>query len=96
MSLDDIKERGDTAAQIDIELQREIDDHAEHLILKMPLHKLESAIVDSIQKWLDNRDVISNLFDNDVNFQEWIAGVRDEMCRRISDADVQETYKRID
>ena len=38
------------------------------------------------------RYVLSKLFDNDVNFQDWITSVRDEFCRRIAEADLSGYY----
>lgn len=92
MNLDDIKAAHDAADQIEIERQREIDNHASYLQKNMPLHKIESALVDCLQSKLDSRMVISNLFDDSVEFQEWIAEVRDELCSRIAEADLKDYY----
>lgn len=92
MTYDDIEQSKEDQAQIDIERQQEIDEHSSYLASKLPTYKMESMLIDLIQSKLHNRQLISKLFDDDVDFQEWIASVRDEFCRRIAEADVKDYY----
>lgn len=92
MTYDDIEQSKEDAHQIDIERQREIDEHEKYLASKFPIYKLESMFIDLLQSKLENRQSISKLFDDDVNFQDWITSVRDEFCRRIAEADLKDYY----
>lgn len=88
-NFDRVRERDDAEEQARIIDLQQASEHTDYLIAHMPLHKLESALVDCIQSRLNNRNVISKLFDDNVDFQEWIAGVRDELCERIAKSDIE-------
>lgn len=92
MTHDDTEQSKEGQSQIDIERQREIDEHAQYLASKFPTYKLESMLIDLLQSKLENRQSISKLFDDDVDFQDWIASVRDEFCKRIAEADLKDYY----
>lgn len=95
MTYDDIEQSKENQAQIDIERQREIDEHAKYLAYRMGIGEFESMAISCIGSRMESvpRRVIGKMFDGDVDFQEWITSVRDELCRRIAEADVEEKYK---
>lgn len=94
MTAEDIKERDDTADQVDIERQREVDIHTKYLSDKMGIGEFESMAISCIASRMESvpRRVLSQMFDGDVNFQDWISSVRDEFCRRIAEADLKDYY----
>lgn len=94
MTYDDIEQSKEYQAQIDIERQREIDAHAKYLAEKMGIGEFESMAISCIGSRMESvpRRVLSQMFDGDVNLQEWIASVRDEFCRRIAEADLKDYY----
>lgn len=93
MTFDDIEQSKEDQAQIDIERQREIDDHAKYLADKMGIGEFESMAISCIGYRMESfsRRVIGQMFDGDVNFQDWITSVRDEFCRRIAEAPPRDT-----
>lgn len=95
MTYDDIEQSKEDQAQIDIERQKEIDEHAKYLADKMGIGEFESMAISCIGSRMESvpRRVLSQMSDGDVNFQDWISSVRDEFCRRIAEADVEEKYK---
>ena len=95
MTYDDIEQSKEDQSQIDIERQREIDAHAKYLADKMGIVEFESMAIDCIGSRMESvpRRVLGQMFEGDVNFQDWITSVRDEFCRRIAEADVEEKYK---
>lgn len=95
MTYDDIEQSKEDQAQIDIERQREIDEHAKYLADKMGIGEFESMAISCIGSRMESvpRRVLGHMFEDDVNFQDWITSVRDEFCRRIAEADVEEKYK---
>lgn len=95
MTYDDIEQSKEDQAQIDIERQREIDEHAKYLADKMGIGEFESMAASCIGSRMESvpRRVLGQMFEGDVNFQDWISSVRDEFCRRIAEADVEEKYK---
>ena len=94
MTYDDIEQSKEDQAQIDIERQREIDEHAKYLADKMGIGEFESMAISCICSRMESvpRRVLSQMFDGDVNFQDWISSVRDEFCRRIAEADLKDYY----
>lgn len=94
MTAEDIKERDDAADQVDIERQREIDIHTKYLSDKMSIVEFESMAISCIASRMESvpRRVLSQMFDGDVNFQDWMSSVRDEFCRRIAEADLKDYY----
>lgn len=95
MTYDDIEQSKEDQDQIDIERQREIDTHAKYLADKMGVGEFESMAISCIGSRMESvpRRVLGQMFEADVNFQDWITSVRDEFCRRIAEADVEEKYK---
>lgn len=95
MTHDDIEQLKEEQAQIDIERQREIDAHAKYLADKMGIGEFESMAITCIGSRMESvpRRVLGQMFEGDVSFQDWITSVRDEFCRRIAEADVEEKYK---
>lgn len=95
MTCDDIEQSKEDQAQIDIERQREIDEHAKYLADKMGIGEFESMAITCIGSRMESvpRRVLCQMFEGDVDFQDWITSVRDEFCRRIAEADVKEKYK---
>lgn len=95
MTYDDIEQPKEDQSQIDIERQREIDAHTKYLADKMGIGEFESMAASCIGSRMESvpSRVLSQMFDGDVNFQDWITSVRDEFCRRIAEADVEEKYK---
>lgn len=94
MTYDDIEQSKEDHEQIDIERQREIDEHAKYLADKMGIGEFESMAASCIGSRMESvpRRVLGQMFEGDVNFQDWISSVRDEFCRRIAEADVKEKY----
>ena len=94
MTYDDIEQAKEDQAKIYIERQREIDAHAKYLADKMGIGEFESMAIDCIGSRMESvpRRVLSQMFDGDVNFQDWISSVRDEFCRRIAEADLKDYY----
>lgn len=95
MTYDDIEQSKEEQAQIDIERQKEIDEHAKYLADKMGIGEFESMAISCIGSRMESvpRRVLGQMFEGDVKFQDWITSVRDEFCRRIAEADVEEKYK---
>lgn len=95
MTYDDIEQSKEDAHQIDIERQREIDEHAKYLAGKMGIGEFESMAISCAGSRMESvpHRVLGQMFEGDVNFQDWITSVRDEFCRRIAEADVEEKYK---
>ena len=94
MTYDDIEQSKEDQAQIDIERQQEIDEHAKYLADKMGIGEFESMAISCIGSRMESvpRRVIGQMFEGDVELQDWITSVRDEFCRRIAEADVEEKY----
>lgn len=94
MTCDDIEQSKEDQAQIDAERQREIDAHAKYLADKMGIGEFESMAIICIGSRMESvpRRVLGQMFEGDVNFQDWITSVRDEFCRRIAEADVNDYY----
>lgn len=95
MTYDDIEQSKEDQAQIEIESQKEIDAHAKYLADKMGIGEFESMAIRCIGSRMESvpRRVLGHMFEGDVDFQDWIESVRDEFCRRIAEADVEEKYK---
>lgn len=94
MTYDDIEQSKEDQAQIDIERQRQIDEHAKYLADKMGIGEFESMAISCIGSRMElvPRRVLGQMFEGDVNFQDWITSVRDEFCRRIAEADLKDYY----
>ena len=94
MTYDDIEQSKEDQGQIDIERQKEIDAHAKYLADKMGVGEFESMAISCIGSRMESvpRRVLSQIFDGDVDFQDWIESVRDEFCRRIAEADLKDYY----
>lgn len=94
MTYDDIEQSKEYQAQIDIERQLDVDTHAKYLADKMGIGEFESMAANCIGSRMESvpRRVLSQMFDGDVNFQDWISSVRDEFCRRIAEADLKDYY----
>lgn len=94
MTYDDIEQSKEDQAQAGIELQKEIDAHAKYLADKMGIGEFESMAISCIGSRMESvpRRVLSQMFDGDVNFQDWISSVRDEFCRLIAEADLKDYY----
>ena len=94
MTYDDIEQSKEDQNQIDIERQREIDEHAKYLADKMGIGEFESMAMSCIGSRMESvpRRVIGQVFEEDVDFQEWITSVRDELCRRIAEADLMDCH----
>ena len=94
MTYDDIEQLKEYQAQIDIERQREIDAHAKYLADKMGIGEFESMAISCIGSRMESvpRRVLGQMFEGDVDFQDWIESVRDEFCRRIAEADMKDFY----
>lgn len=75
------------------QLDKEIEEHADYLAAHIPQHSINSFLLDKIGNRCESRGIIDKLFDDDVNFQEWISEVRDELCLRIARADIEEKYR---
>lgn len=93
MSFENSKDALDNQEQFEAELQKETEEHAEYLKHKMKLWKFESMLIDGMQSHLERSKTISVMFGEDCEFQDWISGVRDELCRRIAISDIKEKYK---
>ena len=94
MTYDDIEQSKEDQTQIDIERQREIDEHAKYLADKMGIGELESMAITCIGSRMESvpSRVLGQMFEGDVDFQDWITSVRDEFCRRIAEADMKDFY----
>lgn len=94
MTYDDIEQSKEDQAQDGIELQKEIDAHAKYLADKMVIGEFESMAISCIGSRMESvpRRVLGQMFDGDVDFQDWITSVRDEFCRRIAEADLKDYY----
>ena len=95
MTYDDIEQSKEDQAQIDIERQQEIEAHAKYLADKMGIGEFESMAISCIGSRMESvpSRVLGQMFEGDVDFQDWIESVRDEFCRRIAEADFEEKYK---
>lgn len=93
MSWEDIKERDDAADNHQVKLQKEIDEHADYLISHIPQHSINTFLLGRIGGRMESPGVIDKMFDDDVDFQEWISEMRDELCLRIAMADIKAKYK---
>ena len=94
MTCYDIEQSKEYQAQIDIERQKEIDAHAKYLADKMMIGEFESMAIRCISSRMESvpRRVLGQMFEGDVNFQDWMSSVRDEFCRRIAEADLKDYY----
>lgn len=88
-----IKQSDDDAEFQCQQLDKEIQEHADYLASHIPQHSINSFLLDKIGNRCESRGIIDKLFDDDVNFQEWISEVRDELCLRIATADIEEKYR---
>ena len=98
MTRDNIKDADDKTGQLNAELEAEISAHAEYLSKSLPVCAFENAILTRLASRCESncRKVMSQLFDNDCDFQEWISCVRDELCRRIAVEDIRSKYRDSD
>lgn len=94
MTYDDIEQSKEDQAQIDIYRQREIDAHTKYLSDKMGIGEFEYMAASCIGSRMESvpRRVLGQMFEGDVDFQDWITSVRDEFCRRIAEADLKDYY----
>lgn len=94
MTYYDIEKSKEDQAQIDIERQQEIDEHAKYLADKIGIGEFESMAITCIGSRMESvpRRVLGQMFEGDVDFQDWITSVRDEFCRRIAEADLKDYY----
>lgn len=94
MTYDDIEQSKEHQEQIDIEHQRDTEEHAKYLADKMGIGEFESMAISCIGSRMESvqRRVLGQMFEDDVNFQDWITSVRDEFCRRIAEADLKDYY----
>ena len=94
MTYDDIEQAKEDKAQIDSGRKREIDAHAKYLADKMGIGEFESMAISCIGSRMESvpRRVLGQMFEGDVNFQDWITSVRDEFCRRIAETDLKDYY----
>lgn len=94
MTYDDIEQSKEDQAHIDIERQREIDEHAKYLADKMGIGEFKSMAISCIGSRMESvpRRVLGQMFEGDVNFQDYITSVRDEFCRCIAEADLKDYY----
>ena len=93
MSWEDFKERDDAADNHQAELQKEIDEHTGYLIRHIPQYSINTFLIGRIDGRMESPGIIDKMFDDDVDFQEWISEVRDELCRRIAVADIEAKYR---
>lgn len=92
MSWEDIKDRDDAVAfWTDIQ-QKEIDDLASELSEAIGEFGMELFVTTRLRSKLNRPAIIAKLFGDD-GFQEWFGEVREELCRRVANADVAEKYK---
>lgn len=88
-----IKQSDDDADAHRQQLDKEIEEHADYLAAHIPQRSINSFLLDKIGNRCESRCIIDKLFDDDVNFQEWVSEVRDELCMRIAMADIEEKYR---
>lgn len=83
MTYDDIEQSKEDQAHIDIERQREIDEHAIYLADKMGIGEFESMAITCIGSRMESvpRRVLGQMFECDVNFLDWITSVLTVACR---------------
>lgn len=87
-----IKQSDDDAEAQRQQLDKEIQEHAGYLAAQLQQYKINNFLFDRLNNRCESRGIIDKLFDDDVNFQEWISEVRDELCLRIARADIEEKY----
>lgn len=92
-SYEKIKQSADDAEAQRQQLDKEIHEHADYLASHIPQHSINGFLLDKIGSRCESRGIIDTIFDDDVNFQEWISEVRDELCLRIARADIEEKYR---
>lgn len=93
MSWEDIKELDDDLDHLDTQMQKEIDEHTDYLIGHIPQHSINTFLLGRIGGRMESPGIIDKMFDDDVDFQDWISEVRDELCLRIAMADIKAKYK---
>lgn len=93
MIWEDIKERDDDLDHLHTQMQKEVDEHMNWLIKHIPHHSINTFLLDKIGGRCESPGIIDKMFDDDVDFQEWISEVREELCLRIAMADIKAKYK---
>jgi len=92
MSLEDIKDRDDAIAFWNDIQQKEIDDLSSELSGTIGEFGMELFVTTRLRGKLNSMGTIAKLFGDD-KFQSWICEVREELCRRVAEADIAEKYK---
>lgn len=92
MSFEEIKDRDDAIAFWNDIQQKEIDDLASELSGAIGEFGMELFVTTRLRVKLSSMGTIAKLFGDD-KFQSWIGDVREELCRRVAEADIAEKYK---
>jgi hypothetical protein len=92
MSFEEIKDRDDAIAFWNDIQQKEIDDLASELSDAIGEFGMELFVTTRLRGKLSSMGTIAKLFGDD-KFQDWIGDVREELCRRVAEADIAEKYK---
>lgn len=92
MSFEDIKDRDDAIAFWNDIQQKQIDDLASELSEAIGEFGMELFVTTRLRGKLNSMVTIAKLFGDD-KFQDWIGDVREELCRRVAEADIAEKYK---
>lgn len=92
MSFEDIKDRDDAIAFWNDIQKKEIDDLASELSDAIGEFGMELFVTTRLRGKLNSMGAIAKLFGDD-KFQDWIGEVREELCRRVAEADIAEKYK---
>lgn len=92
MTAEDIKERDDAPAFWNDMFDKEVDEKAKELSEAIGEFGMELFVTTRLRSKLNRPAVIAKLFGDD-GFQEWVGEVREELCRRVANADVAEKYK---
>lgn len=92
MSFEDIKDRDDAIAFWNDIQQKQIDDLASELSEAIVEFGMELFVTTRLRGKLSGMGTIAKLFGDD-KFQDWIGEVREELRRRVAEADIAEKYK---
>lgn len=91
MSFEEIKDRNDAIAFWKDIQQKEIDELASELSGAIGEFGMELFVTTRLRGKLNSMGTIAKLFGDD-NFQDWIGEVREELCLRVAEADIEEKY----
>lgn len=88
---EDIKEQDGALAFWNDMFDKEVDEKGRELSEAIGEFGMELFVTTRLRSKLNRPEVIVKLFGDD-GFQEWIGEIREELCRRVAEADIHEKY----